>query len=427
MAFPGFDNAPVLNPGITVPTPEYADAYWFEGMAEPAPARLIVYDALDITIRTVDTEAGRATSSVAVAEDGSPGIQVQIVQEGVWDVVLVDYFDDDLCPGVNPTDSLGDVLRVFMGTAGADGIVRLNQGHQEMDVTIEAVLRPNPIAPEGIGGRCLFQNVYFTAEGNTGGLIRFTPVMDGELLTDEEIIFAVPADGTNRSLHRFEIPLSRKYEVAAAEVSRAGIMGTWFTFEMEILDAFGCGRIEISGVEVEYVPMTESVVGQVFTGESLSAPLSLSPTSWFLAGQGGVWRGAQGIDDAGADMPVHAKTVEVAPAGIGGECLFQNIYLGLTRFNALDWDIDVTGILDGVALETETITLEGVAAPVTEVLEISLAQPYKIDGVEQSRYHPRGAWLAILVEAAEGPDKEVIFEGPELEYEVLTESLEAVD
>lgn len=418
--------APIVVPGVTVPCPPLS-TYWYEGAAAVLPLRLAVYGGLSIGMVIEDEEGGSGTASIVVAEDGTPGVQVEMVQEGVWDVVLADYFDDALCPGVSPTNALGEVIRVFMGTAAVGGVVRLNQGHQELDVTVDAFLRPSPIAPEGIGGRCLFQNIYFTAEGNTGGLVRITPVIDGEVLTDEEIIFAVPANGDTRTLNRFEVPLSRPYELVAVEQSRAGIMGTWFTFEMEVLDVFGCGRLEIGGVEIEYVPMTESVVGQVFTGESLSVPLSPSQTSWFMAGAGGVWRGSQGVDDAGEDLPVHAQTVEVAPAGIGGECLFQNIYLGITRFNALDWDIDVTAILDGVALEPETITLTGVIAPVTEVLEISLAQPYKIGGVEQSRYHPRGAWLAILIEATTAPDKEVIFEGPELEHEILTESLEAVD
>jgi hypothetical protein len=416
-------------PGTVVPCPP-SRTYWYEGPSEVSPDRLIV-SGLTYGIVTEPLEGGSGSASIVIAEDGTPGLQVEMVRTGVWDVLMTDYFGDLAggapCPDVDPTAALGDVVRVFMGMAGGEGIARLNDGHQELDVTVAAFLRPNATAPEGIGGRCLFQNIYVAVEGNTPALVKITPVIDGELLTDEQIIFAVPADGVNRSLHRFEVPLSRAYDLAAVEQSRAGIIGTWFTFEMEVLDAFGCGRLEIHGVELEYVPMTESVVGQVFTGESLSVPLSPSPTNWFMAGEGGVWKGSEGIDDAGADIPVLAQTVEVAPAGVGGECLFQNIYLGVTRFNAQDWDIVVTGVLDGVDLESTTITLEGVVAPVTEVLEISLAQPYEVGAVEQSRYHPRGAWLAIRIDAAEGPDAEVIFEGPSLEYEVLTESLEAVE
>lgn len=420
--------APIVVPGVTVPCPDLS-TYWYEGASAVLPQRLVVHDRLSIGMVIEAEESGSGKASIVVAEDATPGVQVEIVQAGAWDVVLVDYFSSDTspCPDTDQSAPLSSNERIFFGAS--DGkLNRLSQGGLELGSAVTAFLRPNVIAPGGIGVSHLYQNVYLTVEGSTGGLVRITPVIDGELLTDEEIIFAVPSDGVTRNLERFEIPLSRKYDVSATEESRAGIVGTWFTVEIEVIDVFGCGRLEIGGLEVEYVILTESIIGQTFTGESMMEPLSVQSTAWFLAGVGGeLHRGAQGSDDAGTDIAVYLQTNEIAPAGIGGECLFQSVKVALTRFNAVDWDLTVIPVVDGTALAGQTITLSGVASPVTELLDLTLSQAYLVGGVEVSRYIPRGAWIAIRFTSTDAPDREVTLEGVEVEYEVLTESLEAVD
>ncbi len=411
---------PIVVPGVDVPMPRLELGVWFEGVVEPVAQHLVVYDKLAITTRVEETGGGDAVAEIVVAEDGTPGRQVRCGFNTVWDVVLVDSFEDSLCPGINPNDPLGEVTRVFMGRGDAGSIVRLNRGHKELGTTIQGFLRPNVVAPGGIGARCLFQNVYLAVEGATGGLVRLTPVMDGEVLTAEAIIFAVPSDGANRQLRRFEIPLGR-----SSAKSRNGLVGTWFTFEAEVLDAFGCGRLEFGGSELEYALLEESVPGQVFTGESRTIPLSAPSLRWFMGtATGSIVRGAEGTNDAGADVAVRLRTNEIAWAGVGGEALYQNVYLALSRFNALDWTIRVTPIVDDVVLAPVEIVLAGVVNPVTEVVEVSLAQT-RANG--KSTYWPRGCWLALLIEADAAPDREVIFEGWSPEAEILTESQEHAD
>lgn len=419
MAFPGFASTPAPAPGLTVPCPNFDQCWWFYGLSAPVDPRLVVYDKLACTVRTIQEEGGRATAAIAIQEDGVPGVQVQITMEGVWDVVLVDSFEDSLCPGVNPFDPLDEVTRVFVGRGDAGSILRLNRGPQELGATLEGFLRPNVIAPGGIGARCLYENLYLAVEGNTGGLVRLTPVVDGERVTAETVTFAVPANGTDREVRRFEIALGRK-----SAQSRYGLVGTWFTFEAEVLDAFGCGWLEFAGAELQYALLEESVPGQVFTGESLTTPLSAPAHRWFMGAAGSLLRGDDGVTDGGAGVAVRLRTNEIAWAGVGGEALYENVYLALSRYNALPWTIRVTPIVDDVPQSTVQVTLAGVTNPVTEVVEVSLAQ---LAPRGTSTYWPRGCWLALLIEADTAPDREVIFEGWSPFAATLTESLGHVD
>lgn len=407
-------------PGRTVPCPPYT-SYWFETITEAPPSRLVATNSLTITKRTASNAGGTAVASATIDEDGvSTGLMVAVTFTSPWDVVLVDSFQDTLCSG---TEAYGDATRVFFGRGDAGSIVRLNRGHTELDETIVAFLRPRPVAPGGIGATHLFRNIYVSVEGGGGGLLRITPVIDGLRLTDETIIFAVPSDGT-RKVQRFEVPLSRTYTVSAAEVSRAGVIGTWFTVEVEAFEPFGCGDFEMAGFGCEYDLLETDVPGEVFTGESRTIPASTLTRRWYLAGPGsGVYKGAEGVDDAGAAIPVRIRTADAAPDGPGGEIVLTDIRLTVTRFNTEDWTVTVTPILDGVELEGTDVVLAGVVAPVTELLEIPAAQPYLVDEVEVSRYSPRGAFVSVMVTSEDSPDQLVIFEGCSIDFDRATESL----
>ncbi|MCK5652589.1 MAG: hypothetical protein KAJ42_14470, partial [Gemmatimonadetes bacterium] len=347
MAFPGFLVTPTTSPGLEVTCPELGGAYWYEGFSEPVPDRLIVYDGLTVTVRTDVTEDGRAIAAAAVSELGAPGLQVEMILQGVWDSFLVDSFEGDICPGIDPSDPYTPSTPFFLGRGDDGSIIRLSHGHEELAVIVPGFMRPNVVAPGGIGARCLFQNVYLGIEGNTGGWCKVTPVIDGEVLTDEAMAFAIPSDGSTREVRRFEIPLTRKYEPDATELSREGIIGTWFTVQIEIVDAFGCGRLEPAGVEVEFQVLEESIPGQVYTGESVNYPSRIPPQAWFLGGIGAdLYRGDQGTDDGGEDIPIYLQTNEVAPYGVGGEGLFQNVYVAVTRDNPTGWTVTLTPVLD---------------------------------------------------------------------------------
>jgi hypothetical protein len=401
-------------PGVVVPCPELAIAKWYDGGVSPIAESAKLSDDFDITARTVDDEGGEARIVAGLVTGLVPALQVTMAIEGIWDVVLVDSFEDSICPGVDPSESAGEALRFFFGQLGS--IVRLNRGNLDRDERIHATLKPNVVAPAGPSARCLFRNVYLAVEGNTGGGILFTPIVDGEVLTEEALLFAVPSDGVTKAIKRFEIPLTQMHTY-----NRQGLVGTWFSFLLEAVDVYGCGRMSISGWELEYEVLAESLPGQAFTGEAYVDPDAASPLRWFVGGVGsGVSRGGVGTTDGGVAIPVRLVGNEVAPAGVGGEALFQNVYLVVIRRNTEDWAFTFTPIVDGEAMAAITVTLAGVEDMVSEVVELSLAQTGAVT------YHPRGAWFGYRITAALAPDKPVEFHGLELEYEIVTESLKDV-
>lgn len=424
MAYPGSLPTPQYNEGLAVSTPELREMYWVEDVATAQPSNRVIFEGLDPTIRTDQAEDGTAVVQAVVDEDGFPGLQAEIVLQGVWDVVLLDSFDDDICPGFSPHDPYSEKTPFFFGLSGSGSPRLLTKGHKDDDSFITGFLRPNPIAPGGLSASCLFRNIYLAVESWSGGWIRVTPVVNGEVLTDEAADFAIPYTDGGRTLRRFEIPLTREYDDGTGVVSRAGVVGTWFTCEIEVIDAFGCGRIEIAGLEIDGNVLAYEDMGLSFTGETMPDPTRSPSVTFFMGGEGpGILRGGQGIQDDGVDIEPLLQSNDVAPAGVGGECLFYEVHLAVTRNNANPWTITVTPIVDGIDQVPVEIEYAGVGAVVTEHQHITLAQPYIVGGEEVSLYHPRGAWFGLRIEADDAPDGTFTFEGFDLEGEVVTESL----
>ncbi|MCL7965374.1 MAG: hypothetical protein M8858_08150 [marine benthic group bacterium] len=130
-----------------------------------------------------------------------------------------------------------------------------------------------------------------------------------------------------------------------------------------------------------------------------------------------------------------AKSVRWAPAGVGGEAIFTRMWIALT------YDMDAvtlrfTPILDGVPQDgtggtpdlRQSLALTGsVGTRVTERYEFTLYYPYD-DGVDSDalRVALRGCWFQLLVETTTTlGDGTLIIEQPEIEYEIVRESLEA--
>lgn len=424
MAWPGVVPVAQPNPGLDCPTPELREMFWVEDVATAQPTNRIVVTGLDPTVRTDDDEDGRAEVSAVVDENGSPGLQAEIILEEVWDVVLLDSFDDDICPGFNPNDPFSEKTPFFLGIADESAPRLLTRGQEDgEDVLITGFMRPNPVAPGGLTASCLFRNLYIAVEGFSGGWMKVTPVVNGEVLTDEAATFAVPYTPGSSTLRRFEIPLTREYDDGSGVVSRAGVVGTWFTCEIQIIDAWGCGRIEVAEAELEYELLAYEEMGLAFTGETMPDPTRTPSVTFFVAGEGGtIQRGGIGNQDNDQDYGVLLRTNSIAPAGSGGEVLFYEVHLAVTRNNTQAWTITCTPIVDGAELESTTITYDPVAAMVTEHEHISLAQPYEVGGVEVMLNHPRGAWFAYKISADDAPDGTFTIEGMTLEYEVVQES-----
>ncbi len=130
-----------------------------------------------------------------------------------------------------------------------------------------------------------------------------------------------------------------------------------------------------------------------------------------------------------------AKTVRLAPAGVGGEAIFTRLWLALT------YDMDAvtlrfTPVLDGVEMDgtggapdlRQTLTLAGTPGTrVTERWEFTLYIPYD-DGVDADavRLALRGCWFQLLIDTTTTLGTgDLIIEQPEIEFEVVRESVAA--
>ena len=138
---------------------------------------------------------------------------------------------------------------------------------------------------------------------------------------------------------------------------------------------------------------------------------------------------------AGDTIVPLAKTVRWAPGGVGGEAIFTRMWLALT------YDMDavtlrVTPVLDGVPQDgtggtpdlRQTLTLAGTPGTrVTERWEFTLYSPYD-DGVDPdaARVALRGCWFQLLIDATTTLGTgDLLFEQPEIEYEIVRESVVA--
>lgn len=154
-----------------------------------------------------------------------------------------------------------------------------------------------------------------------------------------------------------------------------------------------------------------------------------------------VWQWDDGITDgevlAGDGDPINmlALSVRASPAGVGGECIFTQFWIAIT------YDMDAvtmrfTPIVDGVVFDgtggnpdlSQTLVLAGTPGTrVTERFEFGMSVPFD-DGVnvDAIRTALRGAWFQLQVDLVGGlGNGDLIIEQPEIEFEVVRESLQA--
>lgn len=134
----------------------------------------------------------------------------------------------------------------------------------------------------------------------------------------------------------------------------------------------------------------------------------------------------KGYTDDSVEYETSGITNRAAPAGIGGECIFTNLYF-TTRHYATPVILRVGIILDGVELPATTIALaDGADSGTVREHEVSLLLPYYVAGVERSRYAPRGTRIEVYTRMV-GVLGPVDVGGVEVEYEVVRESRSAVE
>lgn len=339
-----------------------------------------------------------------------------------YGAALLDSFTS--APGL---PELSEVEGLFFGESGGDVLWQFGEKWDDAGTAITARMRTLPMAPGGIGGEAIFQNLYLALEWRSAATVTVTPILDGDRLTalSRTLELDGPLEPTRDD---FEIPLNRPHDVGGTEELRYGLRGTWLQVELEVevQTPTETGLI-VEGVEVEQEVVRESHPGVSYTIEDLEQVTLESPVPWYMGAAGTLYRGNVGQQDAGETVTSRVQTRETAPAGPGGEAIAHNLYVALTRLNPSSLDLVVTPLVDGEELEADTFTLEGVASPVTEVLEVPLSVAHTDDeGEELLRTAPRGTWFAARLET-DGPDGLLVLEGVALEQEIVRESEEAVD
>jgi hypothetical protein len=161
----------------------------------------------------------------------------------------------------------------------------------------------------------------------------------------------------------------------------------------------------------------------------LELPVREVTVFWYLAVDDNLAMGGQeNADDLGADIELVAKTNAYAPAGIGGESIFTNVYLTLFRSNATQLELSLVPIVNGVEQDAIQIIRPAVLVPTREVLEIGLVVFYPSALDPQIATAMRGCWFELeLRSVGTIPDGRLIIEGIELEHEQVTEGKQAVN
>lgn len=150
-----------------------------------------------------------------------------------------------------------------------------------------------------------------------------------------------------------------------------------------------------------------------------------------LFGQGGgnkvLLASSSAADDDGVDFNLLATTNRLAPAGAGGEAIFTALWLVVTH--TMDVDLVFTPLLDGLALESQTVALSAGAARVTARFRLGLSVPFLNPlGTEVMRTAPRGTWFQVRIATTGGMAAgDLLIEGCELEHEVVRASQGAED
>lgn len=165
----------------------------------------------------------------------------------------------------------------------------------------------------------------------------------------------------------------------------------------------------------------------------LELPTRETKVFWYLGVDNNLALGSSGNLDLGDAVEFVALTNAYAPAGIGGEAIFVNLRLALFRDNAEDMVLEVTPVVDGVERDVIELALPGVAAPARSIHELGLAEYYPSALDPQIATALRGAWFQVEIRSLGPPesigvvDGQLVFEGLELEYEIVEEGRQAAN
>lgn len=148
-----------------------------------------------------------------------------------------------------------------------------------------------------------------------------------------------------------------------------------------------------------------------------------------VLGRGGgndLYQAATGFQDDGVAYQLRGRSDRVAPAGIDGECIFPSVFLAIEHTMAVD--LVVVPYLDDVALDPITFSLTAKTERTLERFEIGLSVTIEDGlGVDRGKCYPRGTWFELEVYDDGLATGWVSIEEARIEFEVVRESLAAVN
>lgn len=326
------------------------------------------------------------------------------------------------CPPIDPHP-----VYLALGDREGGNVYLAEQSTAEESLNLWMDLMSAPVAPGGAGGEAVFTNIYPVFETRGQAHIIVTPYVDGRPRTECQLEFDI--DHTSAPfVRKYEISLMAPFPVGAP-VTTAALRGTWFQVQIEAYSGECEIDLTLHGVDLETEPVRESHPDRTYLAldvQDTAEPRSIVLYLGERAG-GGIFETEQGSQDDGSNFTHLVESAPVAPRGVGGECVFTNLYIQLTRRNTSAVTLLVTPIVDEVAQEQRTLTLAGVSADtrLRESIEVSLFQKFTLDSLERETYVPRGTWFQVQLEIvdSDAPDL-VTLDGVELEVEPVRESEE---
>lgn len=152
----------------------------------------------------------------------------------------------------------------------------------------------------------------------------------------------------------------------------------------------------------EYGPWSE-LCGIEFGGR---APVFESPDGYYFGDDNvgqpdhGMWIRLFQASHKDDEFPVNSCLVsrELIPAGVGGECLFQKLYVTTTFTTQAE--MQVTPILDGKVLTEETRIISlipGGGGRTVDRFEVDLSRNYESATAERFRYGMRGTYFQVKI------------------------------
>jgi hypothetical protein len=138
------------------------------------------------------------------------------------------------------------------------------------------------------------------------------------------------------------------------------------------------------------------------------------------ATDGGIYELDVGHMDHESVITVRAETNALAPGGSSADHSFDWLRVSLTH--TMPVSVTVTPVVDGLPLTVAafTVNLPAETKRKSKVFERPIRVPHMRDGVATRTYSPRGTWLSVRLEATVTSPGDLIFDGVDVEYEVLT-------